>query len=494
MPPASTCFCRTLGVAERIECRHLRVGLLCSGLGVVMIAADVIDEFEKHLPARVLRPSHADFDQVRKVYNGMIKRKPALIAQCRGTRDVVAAVRLARTHDIPISIRGGGHNFAGKAVVEDGLMIDLSGMKEITVDVGSRTARAEAGLKLGEFDRETQKHGLMTPLGIATTTGIAGLTLGGGYGWAVGELGLSCDNVTWLEAVTAEGDVVECSAEQNPELFWGMRGAGQNFAIATQIEYRLHELSNVYGGPLFYPLSAEILHFYDEFVASAPDRLTTLGAATKMGDGTLAFGIVVCYLGKPADGEEAIEALRAFGKPMADMLAERPYLEMQSLFDRDIPPGKRYYNKAHNLSRINSASIDAILRFTKTMLPYPSMIGFQRLHGAAARVAPGATAFPHRYAHHVVWISPAAEDPALDEGMIRWTHECWEALRPHADQAVYVNALDDGAVEGEARVRQAYGANYPRLQALKQVVDPTNFFRQNSNIQPSSAPQGARER
>jgi FAD/FMN-containing dehydrogenase len=455
--------------------------------GSAMITAEVIKQFDKQLPGRVLTQSHADFDHRRKIYNGMIDHKPALIVRCRDTHDVVQTVRLARTHDIPVSIRGGGHNFAGKAVLQDGLMIDLSGMKGISVDVGRQRARAQTGLNLGEFDRETQKHGLMTPLGIATTTGIAGLTLGGGYGWAVGELALACDNVTWLEVVTAEGNVVECSAEQNQELFWGMRGAGQNFGIATQIEYRLHALSTVYGGPLFYPLSAEIMLFYEEFVASAPDRLTTLGAATKMADGTLAFGIVVCYLGSSGEAEQAIKSLRDFGKPMADMLAERPYLEMQSLFDADIPPGKRYYNKAHNLRRINAGAIDAVLRFTATMLPYPSMIGFQRLHGAAARVAPGATAFPHRYNHHVVWISPAEEDPALDGEMISWTHECWEALRPYADQAVYVNALDDGAVEGEARVREAYGANYARLQDLKQVMDPTNFFRQNSNIRPTPA-------
>jgi FAD/FMN-containing dehydrogenase len=449
-----------------------------------MVSVKVIEDFAGRLPGRALTPAHADFDEVRKVYNGMIDHKPALIVQCRDTSDVADAVRLARTHDIPISVRGGGHNFAGKAVLEGGLMIDLSGMKEISVDIGRQIARAQTGLKLGEFDRETQKHGLMTPLGVATTTGIAGLTLGGGYGWTVGEFGLACDNVTSLELVTAEGNVVECSAAQNQELFWGMRGAGQNFGIATRIEYRLHPLSRVYGGPLFYPLSAGIMHFYEEFAANAPDRLTTLGAATKMADGTLAFGIVICYLGSPGDGEKAIKALRDFGKPMADMLAERPYLEMQSLFDRDIPPGKRYYNKAHNLRRINAGVIDAVLRFTATMLPYPSMIGFQRLHGTAARVASEATAYPHRYDHHVIWISPVEEDPALDEAMIGWTHECWEALRPHADQAVYVNALDDGAVEGEARVREAYGANYARLQALKQVMDPTNFFRQNSNIKP----------
>jgi FAD/FMN-containing dehydrogenase len=450
-----------------------------------MISAKVISQFESELPGRVLTRAHADFDRVRRVHNGLIDRKPALIVRCRGTSDVAAAVRLARTHDVPASIRGGGHNFAGKAVLEAGLMIDMSEMKEIAVDPERQSARAQTGLKLGEFDRETQKHGLMTPLGVATTTGLAGLTLGGGYGWTVGEFGLACDNVTWLELVTAEGNVIECSATQNEELFWGMRGAGQNFGIATQIEYRLHALSKVYGGPLFYPLSAEIMRFYDEFTATAPDRMTTLGAATKMPDGTLAFGIIVCYLGSATEGERAIKALRNCGKPMADMLAERPYLEMQSLFDKDIPPGKRYYNKAHNLRRMNAGTIDAVLRFTATMLPYPSMIGFQQLHGAGARVPPGATAFPHRYDHHVVWISPVEEDAVLDETMIRWTHECWEALRPHADRAVYVNALDDGAVEGEARIREAYGANYARLKTLKQTVDPTNFFRQNSNIQPS---------
>jgi FAD/FMN-containing dehydrogenase len=300
----------------------------------------------------------------------------------------------------------------------------------------------------------------------------------------VGEFGLACDNVTWLEVVTADGNIVQCSETQNAELFWGMRGAGQNFGIATQIEYRLHPLSTVYGGPLFYPLSAEIMRFYDEFSASAPDRLTTLGAATKMPGGTLAFGVIVCFHGSATEGEQAIKALRDFGQPMADMLTERSYLEMQSLFDKDIPPGKRYYNKAHNVRRIDAGTIEAVLHFTATMLPYPSMIGFQQLHGAGTRVPVAATAFPHRYDHHVVWISPVEEDAALDEEMIRWTHECWEALRPYADRAVYVNALDDGAVEGEARVREAYGANYARLQALKGVVDPTNFFRQNSNIRP----------
>jgi len=450
-----------------------------------MMNTHIAKEFENELPGRVLTAQSADFDRVRQIYNGMIDRRPLLIVRCRSTNDVAAAVRLSSAHNIPTSIRGGGHNFAGKSILDGGVMIDLSEMKGITVDSARRSARAQTGLKLGEFDRETQKYGLMTPLGIATTTGIGGLTLGGGYGWTVGEFGLACDNVTWLEVVTADGDIVECSAEQNQELFWGMRGAGQNFGVATQIEYNLHALNNVYGGPLFFPLNADIMRFYDEFAANAPDRLTTLGAATKMPDGTLAFAIVVCYLGTASEGERAVKPLRSFSKPMADMLVVRPYLEMQSLFDKDIPPGKRYYNKAHNMRRLSPEAIEAVVRFTATMLPYPSMIGFQQLHGAGSRVQADATAFPHRHDHHVVWISPVEEDAALDAAMIRWTHECWEALQPHADRAVYVNALDDGAAEGEARVREAYGANYPRLRALKRAVDPTNFFRQNSNIQPA---------
>jgi FAD/FMN-containing dehydrogenase len=260
----------------------------------------MIFEFERQLSGCVVTRSHADFDLHRKVYNGMIDRKPAAIIRCRNTDDVARAVRLAFRHDVPFSVRGGGHTFAGKAVLEGGLTIDLSAMNAIVVDVAGRSARAQTGLKLGEFDRETQKHALLTPLGIASTTGIGGLTLGGGYGHTVGQFGLACDNVASIEMVTAEGEVVECSEDKNQELFWGMRGAGQNFGVATRIDYRLHSLAKVYGGPLFYPLSAEILHLYEEFVAKAPDRLTTLAASTKMVDGTLAFAIVVCFLGTPA--------------------------------------------------------------------------------------------------------------------------------------------------------------------------------------------------
>lgn len=445
----------------------------------------VLQEFKDELHGRLLTPRDQTYDIARSVWNGMINKRPALIAQCADVGDVATCINFARAEDVTISVRGGGHNYAGKAVIEGGLMIDLSPMKGITVDSAKRTARAQTGLKLGEFDRQTQKHGLMTPLGIATTTGISGLTLGGGYGWLVGKHGLACDNVTAIEVVTADGRIVECSASENADLFWGMRGAGANFGVATRIDYRLHPLSTVFGGPLFQPLTADVMRFYDEFSSSLPDELTTLGAVTTGPDGKPVFATVVCYCGPAQQGEKLIAPVRRFAPPLVDMIQERPYLEMQSLFDADLPSGRRYYNKAHNVHRFNDGVIDTSLRYVATMAPYPSMIGFQQLHGAASRVPADGTAYPHRYDHHVVWISPVQDDAARDDDMVRWTQDCWQAMQPFADKAVYVNALDDGAEEGEERVRQAYGANFERLKALKRKYDPVNLFLQNSNISPA---------
>jgi FAD/FMN-containing dehydrogenase len=449
-----------------------------------MLTAAAVGDLKRQLTGALLVPADSEYDAARRVWNGMIDKRPALIARCAGSQDVVACVNFARNHDVLMSVRGGGHNFAGKAVCDGGLMIDLSPMKGIEVDPTRRIARAETGLKLGEFDRATQIHGLVTPLGIATTTGIGGLTLGGGYGWLVGKYGLSCDNVISVELVTADGGILECSSQQNADLFWGLRGAGANLGIATKIEYRLHPLTTVYGGPLFHPLSAEVMHFYDEFSRDIPDELTTLGAATIGPDGKPAFVTAVCYCGSSAEGEKLVKPLRSFATPLVDMVQQRPYLEMQSLFDADLPPGRRYYNKTHSLRQINDGAIETVLRFTATMSPYPSMIGFQQLHGAASRMASNASAYPHRYPHHVVWISPVQDDPNKDDAMVHWTRDCWQALSPYVDQAVYVNALDDGAEEGEFRVRQAYGANYDRLKILKRKYDPTNLFCQNSNISP----------
>jgi FAD/FMN-containing dehydrogenase len=342
-------------------------------------------------------------------------------------------------------------------------------------------------LKLGEFDRETQKYGLATPLGVATTTGISGLTLGGGYGWLAGKFGLACDNVTWAEVVTADGNILECSESENSDLFWGLRGAGANFGVVTELEYKLHPVSTVLGGPIFHPLRKEAFRFYDEMARGAPDELTMLGSAMTGPDGAPAFATVVCYCGPPAEGERLLKPLRAFGRPVADMIQQRPYVEMQSLFDASFPPGRRYYNKAHNISVIGDGAAETVLHYSNPLPTPSSSVAFQQLHGAAGRVPITDTAFPHRYDHHVVWVDPVGDDPVDDERMIFWARECWQALTPFVDRAVYVNALDDVLEEGERPVREAYGANYDRLRELKGKYDPANLFCQNSNIKPSQS-------
>src|SRR5271165_814115 len=449
-----------------------------------MLTPAAIKDLKLRLRGPVLEPGAENFDLLRRVWNGMVDKRPALIAQCAGSADIAACVTFAREHGVLLSVRGGGHNYAGKAVCSGGLMLDLSLMKGMKVDAARRTVRAQAGLKLGEFDRETQKYGLATPLGVATTTGISGLTLGGGYGWLAGKFGLACDNVTWAEVVTADGNILECSESRNADLFWALRGAGANFGVVTELEYKLHPVSTVLGGPIFHPLCKESFRFYDEMSRSAPDELTMLGSAMTGPDGAPAFATVVCYCGSPAEGERLLEPLRTFGRPLADMIQQRPYVEMQSLFDASFRPGRRYYNKAHNISVIGDEAADTGLRYSNPLPTPSSSVAFHQLHGAAGRVAMTATAFPHRYDHHVVWVDPVGDDPADDERMISWARECWQALTPFVDPAVYVNALDDVLEAGERPVREAYGANYDRLRVLKKRYDPTNLFCQNSNIKP----------
>jgi FAD/FMN-containing dehydrogenase len=451
-----------------------------------MLTAPAIETLKKSLRGALLEPADAYYDPARKVWHGMIDKRPALIARCARAADVAACVGFAREHEVPLSVRGGGHNYAGKAVCEGGLMLDLSLMKGIEVDAARRVARAQAGLKLGEFDRATQKYGLATTLGVATTTGISGLTLGGGYGWLAGKYGLACDNLIRAEVVTADGNIKECSAQENADLFWALRGAGANFGIVTELEYTLYPVSTVLGGPIFHPLEEAALRFYDDLAHSAPDELTVLGSAMMGPGGVSAFATVVCYCGPPAEGEKLLKPLRGYATPLADMIQPRPYLEMQSLFDPDFPPGRRYYNKAHNLSAVSDGAIETVLRYSTGLPTFQSGSGiaFQQLHGVAGRIPTAATSFPHRYDHQVLWIGPVVDDPKDDERMIRWARECWEAMKPFADGAVYVNALDDVLEAGERPVREAYGANYERLHQLKKKYDPTNLFCQNSNIKP----------
>ena len=455
--------------------------------GYAVLADAAVKQLKARLRGEVLGSSDNGYDAARKVWNGMIDKRPALIARCAGTADVIQCVRFAREHDLLVSVRGGGHNYAGKSVCDAGLMIDLSPMKGIRVDPVRRTARAQPGLKLGEFDREAQAFGLATTLGINTDTGIAGLTLGGGYGWLGGRHGLACDNLLSADVVTADGRLVTVSASENEDLFWGMRGAGANFGIVTSFEYRLHPVGPVLGGIVLYPMTRgkEALRFFDDFSSTCPDEVSVAGLLLKTPDATPAVGIAACYCGSLEQGEKILKPLRTFSTPLADVIAPQPYVQVQSLFDEAWRPGRLYYNKSSIVRRLSDAAIETFLAYAQRMPTPLSAIAFQQLHGAASRVGVGDTAFPHRYDHFSVYVHPATDRPGDSPTIIRWARECWEAVQPMVERAVYVNGLEDAEEEGDQRVREAFGPNYDRLVALKKRYDPTNFFRLNQNIEPN---------
>ena len=327
----------------------------------------------------------------------MIEKRPALIARRNGAGDVVNSVKFAREHDLTVAVRGGGHNIAGKCVPEGGFLIDLSGMKGIRVDPTRRIARAEAGLKLGDFDRETQAFGLATTLGIASDTGIAGITLGGGYGWLAGKYGLACDNLLSADVVTADGKFLVASETQNPDLFWGVRGGGGNFGVVTSFEYQLHPVSRVFGGAVFYPLSMgrQAIPAFHEFATTAPDEISTFIAPAAALGGTPATGIAVCYCGDASRGEQLLARIRKLGTPLADLIQERPYVEMQSMFDDLFTPGRMYYWKSSLIRKVDEGFIETALEHAKGMpLTTGTFIYMQQLHGAASRVGISDTAFP----------------------------------------------------------------------------------------------------
>jgi FAD/FMN-containing dehydrogenase len=452
-----------------------------------VISGVVIDRFAAQLRGELLNGHSPRYDAARKVWNAMVDRRPALIVRCVGAADVVSSVRFAREHDLLVSIRGGGHSAGGRAVCENGLMIDLSGMKGIRVDPVRRTVLAQPGLKLGEFDHETQAFGLATTLGVATDTGIAGLTLGGGYGWLDGKYGLACDNVLSVDVVTADGELVTANADENADLFWGIRGAGANFGVTTSFEYRLHPVGPVIGGIILYPINQgrETLRFFHEFSATCPDEISTVGLCLSAPDGTPAIGIAACYTGPIEDGERVLKPVRTFGSPIADLIAPRRYTEIQSLFDPNWVPGQFNYWKTSLLRELSDAAIDILIEQTKKRPTPSSVIYFQQAHGAASRVKTDHTAFPHRFNHYdsgpwAIW-----QDQADTDRCIRWARECWDALRPFYEPSAYVNAVDDAISDDEDRIKSAYGSNYERLVSLKNRYDPTNLFRLNANIRPS---------
>jgi FAD binding domain/Berberine and berberine like len=432
-------------------------------------------------------PGEQGYDAARTVPNAMIERRPAIIAQCAGAADVIACVRFAREHDVLVAVRGGGHSVAGKSVCDGGLMIDLSAMKGIRVDPVRRTVRAETGLKLGEFDRETQAFGLATTLGVVSATGIAGLTLGGGWGHLHAKYGLAIDNVIAADVVTADGRLLTANASENQDLFWGVRGGSGNFGIVTSLEYRLHEVGPVLGGGVFYPVAkaGEVLRFFREFAETIPDELVIQAAAINLPDGVPVFAIAACYCGSLSEGEKVLKPLRAFGSPVADLVGTISYLQMQSMFDPFFPPGRLTYVKSNFIWTLSDDAIDAIAEYANTRpSPYSFAPAIEHWHGAATRVGVTDTAFPHRENSYnfMAWSNWA--DPSDSEKNIQWTRDCWNAMRPYLVAGSYGNYVSD---EGEASERAAYGPNYDRLVVLKYKYDPTNLFRMNHNIKPSQA-------
>jgi FAD/FMN-containing dehydrogenase len=452
-----------------------------------------VTELTRSFAGELLRPGDPEHDEHRRVWNGSIDRVPALIARCTGVADVMAAVRFARQSGLSVAVRGGGHSFPGLSVCDGGLVIDLSPMKGIRVDPEARTVRAQAGVLLGELDREAQEFGLAVPAGIVTHTGLAGLTLGGGIGWLMRKHGLTIDQLVSVDLITADGELVKASEDENQDLFWGIRGGGGNFGVVTEFEFRLVPVGPiVLAGPVFWPMeeSPKVLRFYRDWIAQAPDELMTIVVHRRAPPldfvptelhGKPVVSVVCCYAGAVDDGEEVVRPLKSFGSPVLDLCERKPFLAHQAMFDRSFRHGWWYYMRSCDVAELTDEIIDITvehsLRIRSPLTAFPIWQG----GGAVARVGAEETAFNGRGVGHTFNITGMTETSEGFEEEREWVRNLWSALEPW-HTSVYVNFLMD---EGEDRVREAYGAEkYDRLKALKRRYDPENFFRLNQNIAP----------
>jgi FAD/FMN-containing dehydrogenase len=433
----------------------------------------------------LLLPDNPRYEEARRVWNGMIDRRPAAIARARTTADVVAAVNFAREHGLEIAVRGGGHNAAGLAVVDDGLVIDLTEMNQVQVDPERRTARAGGGATWRDFDAATQAHGLATTGGVISMTGIGGLTLGGGIGVLMRSRGLACDNLIGSEVVLADGSVVRTSETEWPELLWGLRGGGGNFGVVTEFEYRLYPVDGMYAGLLIYPRerAVEAAQIYREQTALAPDELGVTFALLNTPDGVPVVAFVPAFAGDAAAGEAAVAGYRAMGEPLVDMVGPMPYVAVQQMLDDGFQPGSHVYWKSHFLSGLPDEAIEIMVAGANAAPSPMNSLLIEHLGGAVARVGNDETAFDHRDAEYNFLILAAWTDPADADANIAWARHLWDAMQPYA-RGVYVNYL--GVGDSADRVRAAYSPEkYARLAALKRDVDPENLFHRNQNIPPA---------
>lgn len=460
-----------------------------------MLDKALVEALRERFQGEIFRPSDAGYDDVRKIWNVMIDRHPALIARCKNSNDVIEALSFARDNHLRLSVRGGGHNVAGTAVCEGGLMIDLSLMKGIHVEPERGTANAQPGVVFGELDHATQPYGLAVPGGIVSETGIAGLTLGGGFGWLTRKYGFTCDNLISAEIVTADGKLLTASATENPELFWGIRGGGGNFGIVTSFKYQLQAVGpEVLAGTIIYSLedAADALRFFRDFTASAPEELGTMAVfrlappapfIPKELHGKPVLAIIVCYIGSAADGERILQPLRGFGSPIFDGIKRTPFAIHNSSLDAGQPAGKNYYWKSEYITEIADNAIETLVAFAANMTSPYSRLAVFHLGGAIQNYGEQAMAVSHRNAEYVIAINTGWNDPKDTEKQIQWTRDLWTAIRPFSSGGVYVNFLS--ADDEEDRVRAAYGATkFERLVQLKSKYDPQNLFRMNQNIKP----------
>ena len=443
-----------------------------------------VNALSSALRGPLFRPGENGYDDARKVFNAMIDRRPAVIVRPANAEDVRRAVTFAQENHLPVSVKGGGHNVAGNAVGAGGLMLDCSGMRGIRVDPDRQIAQAEGGALLAGLDRATQAYGLATPLGVVSVTGIAGLTLGGGIGWLNGKHGLACDNVFSADIVTADGQLLTASPDDHADLYWAIRGGGGNFGVVTSFTYRLHPVGPVLAGGLSFPAerTREVLRFYPGFAASCPDELSMSASLGRDDLGRPVLGVGVCWSGGHDEADPALRPLRDLG-PATDVVVPTDYCTLQSAHDAGFPSGRNHYWKSSFFTDFTDDAIDILLHYATEMPSPASGIGMQQLHGAAARVGPAATAFPHRRSQGELLILAQWADPAETERNVGWARAFFEAMQPFAARGVYVNDLGE---EGEDRVRAAYGANYDRLAAVKATYDPTNLFRSNQNIRPTA--------
>ncbi|HEX3378858.1 MAG TPA: FAD-binding oxidoreductase [Paraburkholderia sp.] len=461
---------------------------------MVTVSSSAIDEFKSGLRGQLLLPDSPGFDTARSIWNAMIDRSPAMILRCAGVADVRRGVAFARDNGLPLAIRGGGHNIGGSALCDDGLVLDLSAMKSVRIDPDAQRAYVEPGATLHDLDHEAQAFGLATPLGINSTTGVAGLTLGGGFGWLSRRYGMTIDNLVAADIVTADGALHHASATENEDLFWAIRGGGGNFGVVTLFEFALHAVGPmVYGGLYVLPLAdaKEALMKYRDAVAAMPDELAVWAVARLApplpflspdvhGKPILAFAM--CYNGPVEDGPAAVEAVRGFGKPLGEHLGPMPYEMWQQAFDPLLTPGARNYWKSHNLAAIDDGLIDALIRAIDT-LPSPQCeIFFGQIGAQTQRVAVDATAYPARETLYAMNVHGRWDDARDDERCVAWAREFFDAARPFALGSVYVNFMTQ---EEGGRIADAYGPNYDRLVAAKNRYDPRNLFRHNQNIRPT---------